>query len=73
MDVQMSEPSFFKPHATMRAPVITESRLIRDHSMPLRDWSSFDAPSYERLGKKVKHMVGRALPENVCSLLVRQA
>jgi hypothetical protein len=69
----MNEPVYFKPHALMQAPVITESRLIRDHSMPLRDWSAFDVPSYERLGKKAKHMLGRVLPSNVCALLVKQA
>jgi hypothetical protein len=72
MDVQMSEPSYFKPYALMKAPVITETRLIRDHSMPLRDWSAFDAPSYERTGRKAKHMVGHTAPKNVC-WLVRQA
>lgn len=49
----MNEPTFFKPHALMKAPVIRESRLIRDLTMPERDWSEFDPPAYERLTSKV--------------------
>jgi hypothetical protein len=52
MDVQMSEPSYFKPYALMKAPVITESRLIRDLSMPERDWTLYDAPACERQTSK---------------------
>lgn len=69
----MNEPTFFKPHALAKAPVITESRLIRDTTCPRTDWSEFDRPSYERLGKKAKHLLGAAMPSNVCALLVRQA
>jgi hypothetical protein len=48
----MNEPTFFKPHALAKAPVITESRLIRDLSMPDRDWSAYDAPACERQTSK---------------------
>jgi hypothetical protein len=68
----MNEPIYFKPHALAKAPVITESRLIRDHSQPLVDWSAFDVPSYVRNGRKAKHMLGHTMPKNVC-WLVRQA
>jgi hypothetical protein len=44
----MSEPTVFKPHALAKAPVIRESRLIRDLTMPQRDWSAYDTPAIER-------------------------
>jgi hypothetical protein len=44
----MKEPTVFKPHALSRAPVIRECRLIRDLTMPARDWSEFDAPAKDR-------------------------
>jgi hypothetical protein len=49
----MNEPTFFKPHALSKAPIIREGRLIRDLSMPERDWSEFDAPAYERRTSRV--------------------
>jgi hypothetical protein len=69
----MKDPRFFTPYALMRAHIVRESRLLRDLTMPRSDWSAFDAPSYERLGKKAKHFLRDAAPSNVCSLLVRQA
>jgi hypothetical protein len=48
----MNEPTFFKPHALAKAPVITESRLIRDLSMPDRDWTAYDSPACERQTSK---------------------
>jgi hypothetical protein len=49
----MSEPTFFKPHALLKAPIVRETRLIRDLTMPERDWREFDAPAYERRTSKV--------------------
>lgn len=34
----------FIPPAQAVAPVIRESRLIRDYTMPERDWSAYEAP-----------------------------
>jgi hypothetical protein len=52
----MNEPTFFKPHALAKAPVIRECRLIRDLTMPERDWSEFDAPAYlRRTSKVIRH------------------
>jgi hypothetical protein len=45
----MNEPTFFKPHALSKAPIIREGRLIRDLSMPERDWSKYDVPTCERI------------------------
>jgi hypothetical protein len=52
MDDEMNEPIYFKPHALAKAPVITESRLIRDLSMPERDWTAYDSPACERQTSK---------------------
>jgi hypothetical protein len=48
----VNEPTVFKPHALAKAPVIRESRLIRDLTMPERDWSVFDEPTYMRRERK---------------------
>lgn len=45
----MNEPIVFKPHALSKAPIIRESRLVRDLAMPARDWRKYDAPAYERI------------------------
>lgn len=42
------DPQTFKPHALASAPIIREGRIIRDLTMPARDWSQFDAPSMNR-------------------------
>lgn len=46
----MSEPTLFVPYTGKHgaAPVIRESRLIRDLSMPERDWSKFYEPTFQR-------------------------
>lgn len=49
----MNEPTFFKPRALAKAPVIRECRLIRDLTMPERDWSEFDAPAKDRRTSRV--------------------
>lgn len=49
----MNEPTFFKPHALAKAPVIRECRLIRDLTMPEREWSQYDVPTYQRRTSKV--------------------
>ena len=49
----MTDPTFFKPHALAKAPVIRECRLIRDLTMPERDWSEFDAPAKDRRTSRV--------------------
>jgi hypothetical protein len=45
----MNEPTFFKPHALSRAPIIREGWIERDLSMPVRDWSQYDVPTCERI------------------------
>lgn len=47
----MKDAALFKPGALALAPIISEGRLIRDLSMPERDWLKLDAPAWERLGK----------------------
>lgn len=49
----MNEPTLFKPYALMRAPVIREGRLIRDLTMPARDWSIYDTPAKDRQTARV--------------------
>lgn len=49
----MNEPTFFKPHALAKAPIVRETRLIRDLTMPDRDWSELDAPACERRTSKI--------------------
>mgnify|MGYP001573056248 CR=1 FL=1 len=49
----MNEPTLFKPGALLKAPIICEGRLIRDLTMPERDWSEFDAPATERRTSRV--------------------
>jgi hypothetical protein len=49
----MTDPTFFKPHALAKAPVIRECRLIRDLTMPERDWSELDAPAKDRRTSRV--------------------
>jgi hypothetical protein len=55
----MTEPTFFKPHALAKAPIVREGRLIRDLTMPERDWSEFDAPAVERRTSRVIRNVRR--------------
>lgn len=45
----MNEPTFFKPHALAKAPIVREGRLIRDLTMLEQDWSRLDDPACERL------------------------
>lgn len=51
--MRMSDPTLFKPGALAKAPIIREGRLIRDLTMPERDWSEFDAPAKERRTSRV--------------------
>lgn len=46
----MSAPVIFNLGLLARAPIVREARLIRDLTMPTRDWSAFDAPTWARLG-----------------------
>lgn len=41
--------------AYMTCPIIRESRLVSDLSMPVRDWSRYDEPSYKRNPGYVAH------------------
>lgn len=45
----MNEPTFFKPHALAKAPIISEGRITLDLAMPQRDWRQYDAPAYDRI------------------------
>jgi len=47
----MKAAKFFTPAALARAPIVRESRLIRDLTMKERDWSDLDPPAWERLGR----------------------
>lgn len=49
----MNDPTFFKPRALSKAPIVREGRITRDLTMPDRDWSEFDAPAYQRRTSKV--------------------
>lgn len=49
----MNEPTFFKPHALSKAPIVREGRIIRDLTMPEQDWSKYDAPAFTRRTSKV--------------------
>jgi hypothetical protein len=44
----MNEPRCFIPRALAEAPVIRETRLIRDLTMPERNWSKYEEPTYLR-------------------------
>ncbi len=45
----MNDPTFFKPYALAKAPIVREGRIIRDLTMEEQDWSHLDAPAYERI------------------------
>lgn len=49
----MNEPTLFKPHALLRAPIVREGRITRDLTMPVRDWSVYDQPAKERRTSRV--------------------
>lgn len=49
----MNEPTFFKPHALSKAPIIREGWIERDLTMPVRDWSQYDAPACQRRTSRV--------------------
>ena len=49
----MSEPTFFKPHALAKAPVIRESRVITPLTTP-RDYSKYEEPTYLRRAREKK-------------------
>lgn len=46
----MSEPTLFVPFTGKHglAPVQRETRLIRDYTMPVRDWERYYVPTYQR-------------------------
>lgn len=45
----MNEPTFFKPHALAKAPIVRECRYTYVPTTTARDWSELDAPACERL------------------------
>lgn len=47
----MNEAKLFRPHALAKAPIVRESRLIADLTMPMRNWNDYEAPAWERLAK----------------------
>lgn len=49
----MNEPTFFKPHSLAKAPIVREGRIIRDLSMPEKDWSLYDTPAKDRQTARV--------------------
>ncbi len=49
----MNEPTFFKPNALSKAPIVCEGRITRDLTMPEQDWSKYDAPAKDRRTARV--------------------
>lgn len=49
----MTDPTFFKPHALSKAPIVREGRITRDLTMPERDWTEFDPPAKDRRTARV--------------------
>jgi hypothetical protein len=45
----MTDPTFFKPHALSKAPIVREGRITRDLTMEPLDWDALESPAYERL------------------------
>lgn len=53
---QRDERTRLFPHNA--APIISEGRLIADHTMPDRDWSAFDKPAFLRMtSRRVRNVV----------------
>lgn len=52
----MSAPTLFVPFTGQHgvAPIVRETRLIRDYTMPERDWSEYEIPTYQRKQQKEK-------------------
>lgn len=50
----MNEPTLFKPYALYEAPIVRETRLIRDLTMPERDWTKYEEPTYLRQKREEK-------------------
>ena len=44
----MSSPNLFIPPALAQLIPVREGRIARDLTMPERDWSVFDRPTYQR-------------------------
>lgn len=49
----MNEPTFFRPHALAKAPIVSEGRIERDLTMPERDWTELDPPAKDRRTARV--------------------
>lgn len=56
----MNEPTFLKPHALAKAPIVREGRIIRDLTMPEQDWSRYDSPAKDRQTARVIRLQRRA-------------
>jgi hypothetical protein len=51
-EIQVFRPSVLKKNFAPNTPLIrSEGRLLSDLTMPLRDWTKYDAPTWERMGK----------------------
>lgn len=61
----------FIPRALQAAPIIRESRIVRDLTMPDKDWESLEAPSWQRIQPRAFLMLPFERP--LSSLLLRQA
>jgi len=62
--------------AYVEAPLVRETRLVSDLTMPERAWDRYDVPSYERNPGYVTHSRERnkkRKPGKVCAFLRRQA
>lgn len=63
--------------AYVKAPLVRETRLVSDKTMPVRDWSWYDEPACDRNPGLVAHARDRAkkrriVPKNL-AFLKRQA
>lgn len=44
----MPAPQLFLPHALAQVVPVREGRIVRDMTMPERDWSVYDTPANQR-------------------------
>lgn len=54
------EAKLCRLHTLAKIPIVSESRLVRDLTMPIRDWSRYDSPACDRRTAKVVRLPFRA-------------
>jgi hypothetical protein len=62
-------------HAYQQAPLVRETRLVSDLTMPARDWTRYEEPAAVRNPGYVQRARERAFKRRpkVCALIRRQA